>query len=234
MWGGRLAKKGRENVMRARRLGRWAAVIGGVLLALPAAAGAEKPAAAGAGKWTSLFDGKTLDRWEVVGRFDFRKHGKVEVRNGNLMLGAGQPGTCARFSGKMPKIDYELSLEAMRVDGEDFFCGLTFPIEEKALSLIVGGWRGPVVGLSCIDDEPAVENETCRYMKFENKRWYRIRLRVTARRIQVWIDKEKVVDFVPTDRELSIWFERETVLPLGIATWETTGAVRKIRVRKIK
>ncbi len=121
----------------------------------------------------------------------------------------------------------------MRVDGEDFFCGMTFPVGKSALSLIVGGWGGKVVGLSCIDDEPAVENETCNHKEFENRRWYHIRLLVTRSRVQAWIDKQKVVDFAHADRKLTIWFEEETVLPLGIATWETTGALRNIRVRPI-
>ena len=191
---------------------------------------APAPAADG---WRALFDGKQLGRWEVVKGFDFIHHGKVEVKDGTLVLGRGGPGTAVRFTGKFPKIDYEISLEAMRVEGEDFFCGMTFPVGDAALTLIVGGWRGPVVGLSCIDDEPAVENETCLFKDFKKKRWYHIRLRVARERIQAWIGKEKVVDLETEDRKFSIWFEPETALPLAIATWDTTGALRNIRVRRI-
>lgn len=190
-------------------------------------------APAGAAQWKSLFDGKGLGRWKVVGRFDFRNHGQVEVKDGQLVLNRGRPGTAVRFAGKLPKIDYEISLQAMRVDGEDFFCGMTFPVGESPLTLIVGGWGGPVVGLSCIDDEPAVENETCTYQEFKKKRWYHVRLRVTKTKVEAWIDKEKVVDFTTEGRRLTIWFEPETALPLGIATWRTTGALRDIRVRRI-
>jgi len=184
-------------------------------------------------QWKSLFDGKRLGRWEVVKEFDFINHGEVTVDQGNLVLGKGKPGTAVRFTGQFPKLDYEVSLEAMRVEGEDFFCGMTFPIGEKALTLIVGGWNGPVVGLSCIDDEPAVENETCLYMEFKQKRWYRIRLRVTAARITAWIDDEQIIDLPTEGRKLTIWFEPETVLPLGIATWKTKGALRNIRLRRL-
>lgn len=195
--------------------------------------GLAPPDSAGKPEWKSLFDGKTLGRWQVVDRFDFINHGKVEVRQGRLILGRGDPGTAVRFTGEFPKINYEVSLEAMRVDGEDFFCGMTFPVGQTALTLIVGGWGGPVVGLSCIDDELAAENQTCSYQEFDNRRWYTIRVCVTGSKVEAWIDREKVVDFATADHKLSIWFEPETALPLGIATWRTTGAVRNIRVRTL-
>ena len=166
-------------------------------------------------------------------RFDFINHGKVDVKDGTLVLGRGRPGTAVRYTGKFPKMDYEISLDAMRVEGEDFFCGMTFPVGDAALTLIIGGWRGPVVGLSCIDGEPAVENETCDYREFKKKQWYHIRLRVRRERIRAWIDKEMVVDLETKGRKFTIWFEPETALPLGIATWDTSGALRNIRVRQI-
>jgi len=139
-------------------------------------------ASAGAGEWESLFDGKNLGRWKVDNQFDFINHGKVEVSGGKLVLGKGRPGTCVRWTGKFPKIDYEVSLEAMRVEGEDFFCGLTFLVGTSPCTLIVGGWGGPVVGLSSIDGEPAAENETCVLKQFKKKQWYKIRLRVTGKK----------------------------------------------------
>ena len=46
------------------------------------------------------------------------------------------------WTNEMPRMGYEISLEAMRVEGSDFFCGLTFPVGKDYLSLIVGGWGG--------------------------------------------------------------------------------------------
>jgi len=190
-------------------------------------------ATVGAAEWKSLFDGKQLGRWKVATRFDFINHGKVEVKDGNLVLAAGRPGTGVCYRGEFPKIDYEVELEAMRVEGDDFFCAMTFPVGERAQSLIVGGWGGPVVGLSCIDDEPAAENETCQYIDFQKKKWYKIRLRVTQPKIEAWIDDKQIVDFEIGDHKLTIWFEREAMLPLGIATWRTTGTLRNIRLRTL-
>lgn len=214
------------------------ALAGGLIAWVSAALGGEAaPLAKGdssAGNTTiELFDGKSLGRWKVVEQFEFRRHGEVTVRDGAIVLAAGKPGTCIRYDGEVPKIDYEISLEAQRVEGDDFFCGMTFMVDDEPLSLILGGWGGKTCGLSCIDGEPAAENETCEFRDFENGRWYAIRVRVTKPRIQVWVDSELLIDFQRDDKRLSIWFEKECVTPLAIATWRTTGAVKNLKIRPI-
>jgi hypothetical protein len=183
---------------------------------------------------SSLFDGKTLGLWKIVDDFEFYGHGEVEVKDGALVLEKGEPGTAIRYTGKVPTSNYEISLDAARLDGEDFFCALTFPVGDSFLSLVVGGWSGQVVGLSCIDGQLAIENETVSFKQFTKNQWYAIRLRVAPEKVEAWIDQEKVVDFVTTDRRLSIYFEQESVTPLGIATWWTVGAVKNIRLNTIE
>jgi hypothetical protein len=185
-------------------------------------------------KWQSLFDGKKLGKWKVIEEFDFSRHGKVHVREGQLVLEAGKPATGVKWTGPFPKTDYEVTFEAMRVEGEDFFCGMTFPVGSSALTLVLGGWGGSVVGLSSIDGEPAVENETCLYYEFDQRRWYPIRIRVTGPRIEVWMGKENLIDLATADRKFTIYWEMEPALPFGVATWHTTGALRKIRLRPIR
>jgi len=68
--------------------------------------------------------------------------------------------------------------------------------------------------------------------QFDNDRWYRIRLRVTAETIQAWIDNEIVVDFTIGDCFLSIRPEVELSKPFGIASWRTTAAIKNIRIDK--
>ncbi|MFO0983003.1 MAG: hypothetical protein U1E76_14950 [Planctomycetota bacterium] len=118
----------------------------------------------------------------------------------------------------------------MRCDGHDFFCGLTFPIGDACCSLIVGGWSGPVVGLSCIDGRDAAENSTTRYRKFESDRWYRVRLRVTAARIEAWIDNEPFVNLATEGHQLAVRAEVIASQPFGIASWRTTARVRNIEL----
>ena len=42
------------------------------------------------------------------------------------------------YTNPLPRTDYEVTLEAMRVEGSDFFCGLTFPVGSNSCSLVVG------------------------------------------------------------------------------------------------
>jgi len=176
-----------------------------------------------------LFNGKTLDGWEIT---NFGPQGPVYVSGGKIILGMGDGCTGITFQKDFPEIDYEVTMEAMRVEGTDFFCGMTFPVGKDPCTLIVGGWGGTVVGLSSIDGKDASENETTRYMQFEKNRWYKIKLRVTERKIEAWIDGEKVVDFTKDGKRLSIRPEVELSKPFGIASWCTTAAIRNIRVKR--
>src|SRR5262245_14712276 len=183
-----------------------------------------------AGEWQSLFDGKTLEGWKVT---DFAGHGEVKVESGRLTLHSGVMLTGVSWTNTLPKIDYEVSLEAMKVEGGDFFCGLTFPVQDSFCTLIVGGWGGGVVGLSSIDGMDASENETTKYMKFDAGRWHRIRLRVVPSQIQAWIDDEKIVDQPIEGRKISLRpGDIDLSKPFGVATWQTTGALRDIKIRR--
>jgi type 1 glutamine amidotransferase len=184
-----------------------------------------------AGEWQNLFDGKTLEGWKVT---DFAGHGEVDVENGRLMLHSGVMLTGVSWTNALPKIDYEVSLEAMKVDGGDFFCGLTFPVQDSFCTFIVGGWGGGVVGLSSIDGLDASENETTKYMKFDAGRWHRLRLRVIREQIEAWIDDEKIVDQSIAGRRISLRpGDIDLSKPFGLATWQTTGALRDIKIRRI-
>jgi len=143
--------------------------------------------------------------------------------------------TGVNWTNPMPAtMNYEIALEAMRVEGSDFFCGLTFPVAKDPCSFIVGGWGGGVVGLSSLDGEDAANNETTKVAEFEKGRWYAIRVRVQPSRIQTWIDGEKYVDVDTTDRKISIRIEVELSRPLGIASWNTKAALKNIRMRKLE
>jgi len=179
--------------------------------------------------WQSLFDGKSLRGWAIT---DFAGRGEVKVQNGTIVLGQGVM-TGVTWTNACPKMNYEIALDAMRVEGSDFFCGLTFPVGENPCSLIVGGWGGGVVGLSSLDGEDAANNETTKVMEFERRRWYAIKVRVEPSKILAWIDGEKLVDVDTTDRKISIRVEVEASRPLGIASWSTAAALRNIRVRKL-
>src|SRR5688572_2011896 len=79
-----------------------------------------------------LFDGKTLTGWRIS---DFAGSGAVKVEDGKLILEMGTM-TGVTYTSSVPTMNYEISLDAMRVDGSDFFCGLTFPVGKDPCSLI--------------------------------------------------------------------------------------------------
>jgi len=179
----------------------------------------------------SLFNGKTLGQWKIT---DFGGQGKVYIKDGSVFLEMGNDLTGITWTGPVVRMNYEISLEAMRVSGSDFFCGLTFPVGPNPCSLILGGWGGNICGLSNIDYYDAANNETTRVVNFEDGRWYHVRLRVTSDKIEAWLDDEKLVDVITTGRHISIRPEVDLSQPLGIATWRTTGAIRNIQLRKLQ
>ena len=180
--------------------------------------------------WIDLFDGKTLGNWVAT---NFGGEGNVEIDEGRIVLGFGGDLTGITWKGAMPRIDYEVKLEARREDGNDFFCGLTFPVNESFCSLILGGWGGTVVGLSSIDGLDASENETSRLMNFDRNQWYSVHLKVMQQKIEAWIDGSKIIEQEVAGRKISIRPEVELSRPLGLASWRTRAGLRKISLRKI-
>lgn len=181
--------------------------------------------------WRDLFDGQTMQGWKPT---PFEQGGAVTVTNGLMVLERGNPFVGVNGTNEFPTMNYEIAFDAMRVAGDDFFCGLTFPVREAACSLIVGGWGGGLVGLSNVDGIDASENETSRYISFERGRWYRIRLRVTTQRIEAWIEQKKVVNLNTSGRKLEVRFgDIMLSRPFGLAAWQTTAAFRAIRVRNV-
>ncbi len=181
--------------------------------------------------WRPMFDGKTLDGWEVP---EFGGEGEVKVKDGAIALEMGDPMTGITYTGDLPKINYEVRLEARRTMGIDFFATTTFPLGDDPCSFVVGGWAGTVVGLSCVDWYDASDNITSKFLYFKDNQWYKIRLRISEKRVEAWIDDEKVVDLATKGHKFSIRDEVDLNRPFGFATYCTEGQLRKIRIRRLK
>ena len=78
----------------------------------------------------------------------------------------------------------------------------------------------------------ASENQTSSSREFKNGTWYQFRIRVTDEKIEVWIDKDQVVDQSRKDHTFGVRMECDPSRPLGIATYDTVGAVRNIRLKE--
>jgi hypothetical protein len=206
-------------------------VLAGALLLLPAAPARAQAGGTGEPGWQPLFDGKTLTNWKPT---KFIGEGAVKVENGQIVMEPGNDLTGITWAGpELPATSYELALQAMRVEGSDFFAGVTFPVGDSACSLILGGWGGSVVGLSSINGMDASENETSQSMEFESGRWYSIRIRVTPAGIQAWLDDRQIVDVSLKGNSVDTRIEVEPSRPLGVAAWRTKSALRDIRLRRL-
>lgn len=186
------------------------------------------------GAWKPLFNGKDLTGWTET-KFGGSGEPTVEAGQIKIPMGASLSGINWTNVASLPQSNYEIELEAMKVDGNDFFCGLTFPVAKTFCTFVVGGWGGSVVGISSIDGADASENETAKNLYFEPKRWFRIGVRVTDDRITAKIDGDTVVDVVTTGKKITLRHgEIDLSKPLGIATYQTTAAIRNVRIRELK
>lgn len=182
--------------------------------------------------WQPLIKGDSLEGWEVT---QFGGEGEVEVENGELTLDMGDPLTGITWRGKeFPKSNFEIKLEAKRIQGSDFLCGLTFPVGDKHASLIGGGWGGGVVGLSSVDGNDASENSTSTFRDFDNGRWYSFRVRVDEDHITAWVDDERVLKQERKGRDFSVRAEVMSSRPLGFCVFQSKVAVRKLAWRPLK
>ena len=187
---------------------------------------AERVAAA----WRSLFDGRTLGAWKQSG---YGGAGETEVVGGVIRIPMGVDLSGITWTDEFPKEGYEVELEARRVEGNDFFCGLTFPVGEDPCSFIVGGWGGAIVGLSSIDGEDAANNATTLVRAFKTGQWYTVRVRVTPERIECFLDGERVVDQPRAGHTISIRESVEPSRPLGVASYCTVAELRNLRWRPV-
>jgi len=194
-----------------------------------------------ASEWQQLFDGKTLTNWKPT---EFGGEGEVYVEDGALVIDMGNPMTGVTWTGgALPKVNYEVELEGRRVTGSDFFCALTFPVKDDYASLVLGGWGGTIVGISTIDGIDASENETTDFFKFNRNEWYKIRLKVTDEKIEAWIEEQlrddelvdiQIVDVELGNKEIDVRIEVELSKPFGLASFETQGQIRNLRLRSLK
>lgn len=201
---------------------RWAAVAASCAILLMLGAGDDKRA---------LFDGKTLDGWKDAG---FSRAPAAKVEDGSIVLPSGSPMSGITSTRKdLPTTNYELSYEAMRIEGRDFFAAATFPVGDSFITLVNGGWGGTITGLSSLNGADASENETSRGVTYDNKKWYRFRVRVTAKAIRGWVDDKPVFAVELDGRQVGTRIETRANQPLGFATYRSAGAIRKVEVRKL-
>lgn len=186
------------------------------------------------GEWFSMFDGKSLAGWRVLKEDSFALAGKVEVKDGAIILGEGMPFTGIVWEGEFPKENFEVYFEAQRRNGIDIFGSVTVPVGDDHVTLSCGGWGDSVVGLSSVDDRNASDNMTTKIMSFKNGQWYKFRIRVTKEKVEAWIDDKQVIDLERKDHKFSIYDELRPCRPVGFFSWSTEGAIRGIEMQRLR
>lgn len=200
-----------------------------------ALAGDKAADSAEAPKEIILFNGKSLDDWETV---DIGGSGVVELEGGLMIINHGESvsGVVYKKAASLPLMNYEITLEAKRLQGVDFFLGLTFPVGslKSCATLVCGGWGGSVTGISSIDNLDASENNTSTYQRYEDDKWYPVKLRVTQDNLSAWLGDKQVVDEDIKDKKIGVRpGPIESYLPLSITTFNTTSAIRNVKLTPI-
>jgi hypothetical protein len=179
--------------------------------------------------WIPLLPEKGLEGWEVT---DFGNPGKVTREGELVVIEAGEPLNGITYKKKgFPKTNFEIQLEAQRVEGNDFLCGLTFPVGKEFCSLIAGGWGGGLVGLSSVDGSDASENATTTYYEFKNNQWYKFKIRVDQEYVRAWIDGQEFFRQEREDHEFSTRIEVAPSEPLGFCSYMSKVHLKDLKWR---
>ena len=149
--------------------------------------------------------------------------------------------TCARgkplagivYTNAVPTMNYEVTLDAMRVEGSDFFIGLTLPIETNFFTVIIGGWGGSLCGISSFDYNDASQNPWSESVALENNRWYTLRVRITPGVLQIFLNDTLYRARIEFDDATHFSLrpgEIEQSKPFGLTTYETVAHWRNLRI----
>lgn len=180
-----------------------------------------------------LFDGKSLKNWKST---SFGGEGEVELEDGKIIVHSGASLSGVNWTGPaLPTDNFEIEFDAMKLDGSDFFVGLTFPYKKDYASLILGGWGGSIVGLSSINGSDAANNDSASSRDFKKNQWYHVRLRATPAKIQAWLNDENdpFLDVDTTEKTISTRSDIDAAKPLGLSTYQTSAAYKNIVLRKL-
>jgi len=102
---------------------------------------------------------------------------------------------------------------------------LTCPFDTTHAFLAVGS---PGVSLGNVDGGSAMA-----MFPFKQGTWHALRLRVTRPRISFFVDEKPVLDVPTVGHALALPPTWDVLKAFGIGTWQTTGALRNIRVRRL-
>lgn len=180
--------------------------------------------------WKPLL-GKDLEGWTMT---DFFRPGKVSRQGDIIIFEEGTPLTGITTERKdFPTENFEIELQARRVTGNDFLCGLTFPVGKGFCTFIAGGWGGGLIGLSSVDGSDASENQTTGFHEFENGKWYKFKVSVDDQLVRGWIDGKEIFSQEREGRDFSTRIEVFACQPLGLCAFQSKVEIKDFRWRPL-
>lgn len=196
--------------------------------------------------WITLFDGKSLEGWLPLelggsGQVEFEKgfvpaESKADPVN-IIRIGQGDMLSGMAWTNGPIRMNYEIEFEAMRLEGYDFFSSVSFPVKDSYVTFVPGGWSGNVTGISSVNKLDASENETAKRYSYKDNTWYHFKIKVSEKKIEAWVNDEKVVNLLTMDKELSLRSGSPAEINkygLVFTTFRSTGAIKEIKMRKFK
>lgn len=186
---------------------------------------------------TALLPGNA-DQWQSI---NFGGEGDVFFKDGALNLDYGNPITGAIYKGDIVSLfgedleNYAITLQARRYEGVDMFLGLTFPVgKDGHVSLVLGGWAGAITGISNLDGLNASENATTEYHNLEDKKWFKVKVLVTTKKIQCWLNEKQIVNVNRSDyKDYDTHGAVVDTKPFGMFSYDTHGQVKDMKVWKL-
>ena len=157
----------------------------------------------------------------------------LSIEPGLITIEAGAPFEGLAWTDPFPRENYELTLEATRLEGKDIFCGVVFPVGPDSCSMIPGGWDNSLLGLSMVDGLSAAENVTSYPEAFTNHVWSTVKLKVTTEAVTVKIDDKQVIDLKREAHSFSLYPGLEMYEPFGFFTYQTKALIRNPTLRAL-
>jgi len=195
--------------------------------------------------WVCLFDGKSLTGWLPLelggsGPVEFQEDFKTEGQTNTvpaILINRGDMVSGMAWTNGPARMNFEIEWEAMRVNGNDFFAAMSFPVKDSYVTFIPSGWGGSVAGISSVNGHDASENETASYLPLKDQTWHKFKIRVTEKKIEAWANEKQIVDLNTLDKTLDLRSGSPSEIKrygLVCTSYRSTGAIKDIRMRKLK
>jgi alpha-N-arabinofuranosidase len=160
--------------------------------------------------------------WNRSFEYQTNNTGKWALNNGTLAQTALTDGPFTTF-GDPRWSDYEFSLEARKIAGNEGFLILLRATDDAHFWVNLGGWQNSGHQLQHVGPPRTVDLDRRVPGNIDANRWYKIRVRVEGQRVQTFLDDQLVLTSnIPNDLSHPG--------AVGVGSWQTSVEYRNARV----